>query len=167
MNIEWIDILGFENNYMVSNTGQVKNKNTERILKPTKGKDGYLRVDLRIGDKRKNATVHRVLMESFFGATDLDVNHKDGNKSNNNINNLEFCTRRENLIHALDNDLRKPRKKNIIIAFNEDKEEVMRFEGYEEVFTFLGVKRTTSIWRASKEGRKYKNMFWRIENTYA
>lgn len=158
----WKDVLGFEGAYQVSNIGNVRNKKSGRKLNPSKASTGYMMVDLRIGEinKRKNATVHRLVMESFLGYKPLDVNHIDGNKGNNMITNLEYCTREYNLKHALKTGLRKPRKTTIIIGKDINTGIEYIFDSYENVYKFLNIKKTTSIWRAIKTGKVYKNMVW-------
>lgn len=78
------------------------------LLKPSITRKGYLRVNL--GKNGNKFLVHRLVMATFGGLpTDdkMQVNHKDGNKSNNHIDNLEWVTNRENVIHAFKNNLIK------------------------------------------------------------
>ena len=95
----WKDIKGYEGKYQVSNLGRVKSLNykrtgEEKILKPTKTEKGYLFVCLRRNSKAKSYRVHRLVAEHFIPNTDtnLEVNHKDENKENNCVTNLEWCT---------------------------------------------------------------------------
>lgn len=92
--------------YEVSNLGNVRNRKTGRILKPRLNKkDGYGRVALN----GKDRYVHRLVAGTFMdGDHDgFEVNHIDGNKWNNNLANLEWCNRKDNLGHAVENsDLR-------------------------------------------------------------
>ena len=119
VNETWKFIKGFEN-YQVSNLGNVrsidrivkgKNNTIRRIKGKTKAQfmhKGYLNVELYKGNKRTHKKVHRLVLEAFSDKTSaLDVNHIDGNKTNNNINNLEYCTRKDNLLHAVHNRLNK------------------------------------------------------------
>ena len=94
------------NKYEVSDKGEIRNKKTKRILHQFVGKDGYLRVQF----DGKTKTVHRIVAKSFLKTSKnkLVVNHKDGNKQNNNISNLEWVTSSENQKHAYQNNL-KPR----------------------------------------------------------
>lgn len=73
---------------------------------------GYPRVYLQINGKKKVMKIHRLVAELFVPNPDnkREVNHKDGNKRNNNADNLEWCTRSENLKHAYRTGLRKSRK---------------------------------------------------------
>ena len=95
----WKDIEGYEGMYQVSNMGNVKSLNynntgKEGILKPWKNKDGYLQVQLYQDRKRKMYLVHQLVATAFcenpMGFT--VVNHKDENKQNNCMENLEWCS---------------------------------------------------------------------------
>lgn len=113
----WKDIDGYEGRYMVSNTGKVKslsNKNAwgfshkGRILKPVLKEDGYVRVYLSNCKREKRLYyVHRIVASAFIQNPDNlpQVNHIDGNKQNNNMNNLEWCTIGDNVRHGFKNGL--------------------------------------------------------------
>ncbi len=101
----WADISA---NYDASSDGHIRNKKTGKILAEFVGKDGYLRTQF----DGKTRTVHRVIVMAFIPAVvgkDF-VNHKDGNKQNNSVENLEWCTREENMKHAYSHGLKKPPK---------------------------------------------------------
>lgn len=97
--------------YEASNEGEIRNKKTGRILKKQNDIHGYYSLTLRKDNKQYPVRVHRAIASSFYPDSDksLDVNHIDGDKHNNNIENLEFCTRKENVNHAFRTGLRKPR----------------------------------------------------------
>lgn len=105
----WRDIKGYEGLYQVSNLGRIKNVKTKSIKVATKCKNGYLYIDLYKNNKRTKKTVHRIVAETFLDNKDgfTDINHIDGNKLNNNVNNLEFCNRSYNLKEAYRLKLRK------------------------------------------------------------
>lgn len=96
---EWKAIKGFEQ-YMVSNDGEIKSQKGS-ILKPyTVG--GYSQVQLFKNGQRTKRYVHRLVAEAFCQKSEShnEVNHKDGNKQNNHAENLEWCTRTDNLLHS-------------------------------------------------------------------
>lgn len=123
----WKDIEGYEGLYQISNFGKVKslkrfrNNGTngyfqkEKILKSSMSNGGYLSVNLYKCNTKKQFTVHRLVAIHFISQLinsdeKLEVNHKDGNKSNNCFKNLEWCTSSENKIHALKNNFKIPLK---------------------------------------------------------
>lgn len=107
---KWKDVKGFEGFYQVSNLGRIKSfcRKKPIILKPKIKENGYLEVCL-FG---KSQYVHRLVVVAFISEIKkgLNVNHKDGIKGNNNLNNLEIVTISENLLHAFRNGLRTPYK---------------------------------------------------------
>ena len=136
INEKWKDIEGFEGSYQISNFGRVKSlKRTieetnqynsifyleleEKIKKPQMGRNGYLHVCLCKNSKKKTFRIHRLVAKNFLKnyKEELDVNHKDCNKQNNRVDNLEMVSRKENIRHAWKNNLcekvREASKKNI------------------------------------------------------
>ncbi len=100
------DIFSKERIVIRKNGRPYKVKRTQ--LKPGTDGGGYSRVAIIINGSLITLKVHRVVCEAFIGKSDLDVNHKDGNKKNNNISNLEYCNRSENVLHAFRNNLATP-----------------------------------------------------------
>lgn len=98
----WKEILGYEGLYEVSNLGKVRNMKTGRILKPRKNTRGYLYLNLYKKGTRKTAKVHRLVSQAFLpNLTNLpQVNHKDENKTNNCVDNLEWCTAQYNSTYS-------------------------------------------------------------------
>ena len=107
----WKDIPGYEGLYQVSNFGRVKSLRRpygnnggiqwtkERILSPGKDKDGYLQVNLHCNGKQHQRKVHRLVAQAFLPNMDNlpMVNHKDEDKTNNNVDNLEWCDQKYNI----------------------------------------------------------------------
>lgn len=105
----WIIIREFPK-YEVSNYGRIRNVKTGRILKTYINDRGYECVTLHKNRIQYVKRVHRLVADAFYDGnhSGLDVNHIDGNKLNNNLSNLEFCTRAENIQHAFRTGLKKP-----------------------------------------------------------
>jgi len=109
---EWRDLCGHEA-YSVSSNGRIMRKDTGRIYKGTVNSRGYVRFDLSEHGRRFVVAAHRAVAEAFIPKVDGKsyVNHKDGNKLNNNVQNLEWCTCSENTTHAFNVLGRKPSKR--------------------------------------------------------
>ena len=105
----WKNIKGYEGLYQISNLGNVKsfkNKN-EKLLKPQADKNGYLRLGLRKENNRKFYSIHRLVAQHFIDnpSNKKQVNHIDGDKTNNVVSNLEWVNPVENTQHAWNNGL--------------------------------------------------------------
>lgn len=96
-------------NYSVSDDGRVRNEVTGRILKPVSMKNGYTAVCITYKGKRAMHCIHRLVAGAFLpeDPARLHVNHRDGCKTNNRLENLEWCTPAENLRHAIASGLNK------------------------------------------------------------
>jgi hypothetical protein len=107
----WKDIEGYEGKYKISSYGRVKNKK-DYIFKERLTFDGYVKVTLLKNGIAKDYRVHRLVAIAFMPNVDFlsktTVNHKDCNKRNNNVDNLEWFDRHEQLKHAYANN-RKPK----------------------------------------------------------
>ncbi len=116
----WKDIKGYEGLYQLSNYGRVKALEKyvtrrkcgikhfpEIIMKPTSDKDGYLSITFNVHNKAKTFKVHRLVAQAFIPnpKNKPQVNHKDGNKKNNHVDNLEWATESENIQHAYKTNL--------------------------------------------------------------
>ena len=95
--------------YTVTSDGRVINSKGEEKI-PHIDKYGYLKTDLYKDGKRSTKRISRLVAEAFIPnpANKPEVNHKDGNKLNNNVDNLEWATKSENMLHAYRTGLAKP-----------------------------------------------------------
>jgi hypothetical protein len=117
----WKDIKGYEGIYQVSNLGNLKSlsrlcdvgngvyRKKEKIIYKFSLKNGYPQFNLCKNNTHKNVYIHRLVGEYFLSnlSNFPTINHKDGIKTNNNINNLEWCTYLYNNKHAINYKLRK------------------------------------------------------------
>lgn len=103
MSEQWIV---FAHTYAVSNYGRIKNCSTNRILKQKVKDNGYYQITLSLGSRNTKHTfkVHRLVAQAFIPNTNNlpQVNHIDGNKLNNRVDNLEWCDQSHNIRHAID-----------------------------------------------------------------
>lgn len=112
------EVLGFDHairghpEYKITKNGDVIGKRG-KIMKGMIDRCGYKEVCLCENGKCKSMLVHRLVLSTFKPVKNmekLDVNHKDGNKTNNKLENLEWCTRSQNIIHSYKNGLQKKKK---------------------------------------------------------
>ena len=136
--------------YSASNYGRIRNDGTGRIMHLYMNTRGYLTLSLRKDNKQVQQMVHRLVAESFLGGPhpDLDVNHIDGDKTNNCIENLEWCTRLENVRHAVRTGLRPgPRRKSVRII-----ETGTEFESVRACAKYFGVDVSCISWALKHSG---------------
>lgn len=111
------------NYYLVSNTGEIKGVKTGKIRKKNINHEGYYFVCVSLGSREDKPCIkiHRAVAETFLINENNYpiINHKDGNKLNNSVNNLEFCTHQQNVQHAVENNL---------INYNPLKKKIMRLD---------------------------------------
>jgi hypothetical protein len=135
---EWKDVIGFEGLYQVSNTGEVKSlgrissnkgsysgciKVKEIYLKQSITRLGYHVLTLFKDGRRHFKIVHRIVAEAFIENPKgyLEVNHKDLDKSNNTVLNLEWCDRIYNMNHMFENKIKSSKYKGVSYSKERDK----------------------------------------------
>ena len=171
----WKDIKGYEGLYQVSNLGRIKrvlfknNKTTiikEKILKYTVKNNGYCKVNLYKNNKQKTYHIHRLVAEAFIPNRDnsLEINHKDGNKKNNCINNLEWITHKENIQHGVKTGLitNIDKAKNVL-QFDKSMNQIGQYNSVKEVARKLGYDATSiaGCCRSKKYCKTAYGYIWR------
>ena len=143
----WKDISGYEGHYQVSDQGRVKSlkQGKERILKPINDVNGYLRVNLWKNGDKKNYLIHRLVAMTFIPNPQnfTQINHIDEDKSNNNVNNLEWCTAKYNINYGTHNQRSADKRTNgkcskPVIQFTKDGKIVKEWKSTMDVERNLG-----------------------------
>lgn len=108
--VEWKDVVGYEGIYKVSSNGEIYSTISKKNLCETKSSTGYFHVQLYLNHKAKTINVHTIVADAFLPEKEgcPEINHKDGNKANNSVGNLERVSKSENAKHAIRTGLRKP-----------------------------------------------------------
>lgn len=169
----WKDIPEYEGLYQVSNMGRIKSLprngtiKQERILKQTEDNNGYLVVGLHRNNKQKKMCVHWLVANAFI-PKNIEykvINHIDGNKHNNILNNLERCTQSHNVKEAFRIGLEVPNNEKKVLQFDRNNNFIKEWKSASEAERKLkisqanisaccrGVRKTTGnyIWRFKEE----------------
>lgn len=109
----WKDVVGYEEIYWVSSFGNIKSNNKEKLIQHI-NKRGYCLISLCKNKIKKTIRVHRIVAESFIPNINNKpyINHINGIKHDNRIENLEWCTPKENILHSFKNKLQVVPKGN-------------------------------------------------------
>lgn len=160
----WKPIKGYEGLYEVSNTGKVRS--LKKIVNNGKGSilkgsnDRYSTVSLYKSGKEKRRTIHRLVAETFIPNphNKPQVNHKDGIRENNHIDNLEWCTSKENINHALEIGIGTIGERNGLSKFSNKQVEDLRkvFKPYDSKYGGAAL--------ARKYGTSNKTMHYILTN---
>lgn len=167
----WKDIPNYEGLYQVSNTGKVKSiphytrNGAKCSVRLTKGKilaqykmpNGYMQVQLSKNELREKYYVHRLVASVFLdNKYNLsDVNHIDGNKNNNSVDNLEWCSHRGNQIHMYENRMTKKAYPVLCIETNKS------YNSMSEAERDTGISHKV-IKKLCETGREYNGYHWRL-----
>ena len=133
--------------YLISNKGEIKGVKTGKVRKKNINHEGYYFVCVSLGSRNKKPLIkiHRAVAETFLDNPNNYpvINHKDGNKLNNCVENLEFCTYQENTIHAYKNELKQSNINKKVYCINYH----LEFDNLREATKWANLKSTTTIRR--------------------
>ena len=163
----WKDIAGFEGKYQVSNYGRVRNikfvnhprsAKQERILTPKMDRYGYLTVHLSNGKADFHPTIHRLVASAFLpNPLNLpQVNHKDENKQNNELSNLEWCTGIYNTQYGTGQARAHSMKKKKILQLDKFTKQLIKehLSATDAAFEMFGKKKKSSLITACARGKR-------------
>lgn len=138
----WKDVEGYPN-YQVSNMGRVKSLKfgKERILKSGKNKWGYVLVALCKDGKQKTFKVHRLVASAFIPNPNnlSQINHIDEDKTNNRVDNLEYCDCKYNINYGNHNEKMAKSKSMPVLQFSKTGEFIRKWDGLRQVERELGI----------------------------
>lgn len=159
----WKPIPGYEGRYEVSDHGRVWSCKARAVLKPNRMIHGYLCVHLYSGGKRSRTvkTLHQLVAQGFIANPDnrREVNHKNFNREDNRVENLEWVSRKENVAHALAAGRRVHPEKRVR-GINLRSKEIVTFESQIAAEKALRGKQTGGISGAMKRGRPAYGYVW-------
>lgn len=157
-----LSFIGYEN-YAVTKDGEVFSFNNHQFKTLKEDRHGYLRVFLSKNSKKKGFFVHRLVAKAYIPNPEgkAQVNHKDGDKKNNHVSNLEWTTPEENINHALDTGLRELQEFRVDRSLSDDLVHTicrMIGEGYRniDIARSLGIER--HVVKNIKSGTQYKDI---------
>ena len=134
----WKDVSGYEGRYIVSTLGHIKNVKRNKLLKPTIDSKGYSNVKLYMNNiQSKTHKVHRLVASAFLSNPDNkpQINHKDENRTNNRVDNLEWCTNKYNCNYGNHSKhLSKP-----ILQFDKNGNYICKWNGASEAGKALNI----------------------------
>lgn len=173
----WKDIKGFEGFYMVSNTGRVKSLSRisnnsryiseEKILSPRVcgTQREYLSVSLHANGKTKQMKIHRLVAEAFVPNPNAyrEINHKDENKGNNHVDNLEWCTRSYNVNYGCRSEKQAKHLRKAVVALTSNGQVVREFESIKAAGIWAGVD-SSNISRAIRKNNISGTYKWKFSN---
>lgn len=130
----WKDVVGFEGLYKVSNLGNVKSLRNGKILIPSITIHGYKRITLCKNGKKENKVIHRLVAEAFLDNPKnfLCINHKDENKLNNCVENLEWCDIKYNTNYGTCIERRSKNKQRPVNQYDLNMNFIKRYESIKE-----------------------------------
>lgn len=160
----WKNIVGYNGRYRVSNRGRVWSAYKNDVLMPNRMTHGYVCVHLYAGGKsnRKVVTIHKLVATAFIDNPQKlrEVNHKDFDRENNHVSNLEWVSRAQNVQHAIDGG-RKPKTEKAVYGISLRSKNIVRFDSQTAAEIHLRGKQTGRVSQAlAKNTPAYGYVWW-------
>lgn len=155
---KWFEIPSCDG-YLVNDSGHVLNVSTGNISTPPSADKDYHRVWINKSGQRSSKLVHRLVCEAFYGPRDsikFYVNHKNGKKTDNRPSNLEWCTPRDNNVHAIYSGLNKGKSGRSLKVLDIETKDVYEFESKAELLDFIPDSSLSGIFNSIKNENIYK-----------
>lgn len=159
-NQDFVPVKGYEDRLCISKEGKVLSLKTNKILKTTIFPNGYEVLCLMYQKPKRHTKtlyIHRLVAQTFIDNphNKKTVNHKDGNKTNNNVNNLEWATQGENNKHAYNNNLRIPHCEGFV-EYNNKKRVLSEYDvEYIQTHQELNIEELSKILNNNHKGAIY------------
>lgn len=152
-------------NYSVSDTGEVRKDINNYIMKPYI-QHGYAHVTLQINKKPKRFNIHRLVAIAFIPNPENKpyVNHIDGDKTNNCVNNLEWVTPSENTQHAIRTGLKSPTREKEVVQFGLDGKRICEYKSLAEAARITGSSEAKISICCQKQREQHNGFQWRYKS---
>lgn len=152
-------------NYEINELGEVQNSTTGLILKQFE-QLGYMHVTIRVNHKPKRVRVHRLVANAFIPNPENKpyVNHIDGIRSNNNLNNLEWVTPAENTQHAVKTGLMPPTREIAVTQYSLTGEKIAEYKSMNEAARKTGATAEKIVMCCKKQRTQHFGYQWRYSN---
>ena len=164
----WCPIKGYEGQYQVSDKGMVRSLKfgKERILKPRRNPQGYLLVCLCKNGEIKQCLVHRLVAQAFIPNTNNlpEVNHKDEDKTNNSVMNLEWCDSKYNINYGTRNQRVSEKHSKSVLQYTKSGEFVREWKSMNDVQRNLNYSKGNISYCCNGRYKSAYNFIWKFKD---